>query len=175
MQLRYTTRRKALADFVGMGFAFSPAISALAAGAERPFKIGACDWSLGHGGQTSVMKFASEIGLDGVQVSFGKPGSPNDLRKEDNRRQTLQAAKRHNIEIASLAMGVLNHVPYSSNPDAQRWVEECIEALPKMQQKLVLLAFFGKGDIKGKPELIQEVIRRLKKVAPKAEQAGVVL
>jgi L-ribulose-5-phosphate 3-epimerase len=39
----------------------------------------------------------------------------------------------------------------------------------------VLLAFFGRGDIKGRPERQQEVIRRLKKVAPKAEEAGVVL
>jgi sugar phosphate isomerase/epimerase len=38
-----------------------------------------------------------------------------------------------------------------------------------------LLAFFGNGDIKGKPELQREVIRRLKRVAPSAEEAGVTL
>jgi len=72
-------------------------------------------------------------------------------------------------------MGVLNHVPYSSSPEVEQWVEQCIETMQKMQQKIVLLAFFGHGDIKDKPELIQEVIRRLKKVAPQAERAGVVL
>ena len=72
-------------------------------------------------------------------------------------------------------MGVLNSVPYSSSLDAERWVEQCIEVLPRLNQKIVLLAFFGQGDIKDKPDLQAEVIRRLKKVAPKAEQAGVIL
>ncbi|MFV2068289.1 MAG: sugar phosphate isomerase/epimerase family protein [Pirellulales bacterium] len=169
------TRREALAEFAGMGLAMTPAISALAADAQRPFKIGACDWSLGHGGKSSAMKFAREIGLDGVQVSFGEPGGPHDLRQEENRNETVRAAKQYNVKIASLAMGILNRVPYASSPDAERWVHECIDVMPKMQQRIVLLAFFGKGDIKDKPELIREVIRRLKRVAPEAEQAGVVL
>jgi len=41
--------------------------------------------------------------------------------------------------------------------------------------KVLLLAFFGKGDIKGKPELQKEVIARLKRVEPIAARAGVVI
>jgi L-ribulose-5-phosphate 3-epimerase len=170
----YMTRREALGAAVA-GFALSPALLAFAADTTRRFKIGACDWSIGRGGQLSALNLAKEIGLDGVQVSFSKPGGQYDLRKEDVRRQYQQAAEKHGVEIASLAMGVLNSVPYSSDRDAERWVEECIEVMPKLQQKIVLLAFFGDGDIKGKPERQKEVIRRLKKVAPKAEEAGVVL
>ena len=169
------TRREALGAAVAAGFALSPALSAFAADTPRPFKIGACDWSIGRGGQLGALELAKQIGLDGVQVSFSKPGGQYDLRKEDVRRQYQQAAEKHGVEIASLAMGVLNNVPYSSDRDAERWVEECIEVMPKLRQKIVLLAFFGRGDIKGKPELQEEVIRRLKKVAPRAEQAGVVL
>lgn len=169
------TRREVLIGAAGTGLALSPALRALAADAQRPFQVGACDWSIGQGGQVKALQLASEIGLDGVQVSFGEPGSPNDLRKEECRKQYLQAAQRHSVEIASLAMGVLNRVPYASSPEARRWVEECIETMPKMGQKIVLLAFFGQGDIKDRPELIEEVIRRLKKVAPHAEQAGVIL
>jgi len=175
LKQRSMTRREAMTGVVGTGIAWSPALAVLAADAERPFQIGACDWSLGHGGQISAMKFAREIGLDGIQVSFGKPGGANDLRKEDSRIRYARAAKLYHMKIASLAMGILNRVPYASSREAERWVEECIDVMPKMQQKIVLLAFFGKGDIQGKPELIEEVVRRLKKVAPKAERAGVVL
>jgi sugar phosphate isomerase/epimerase len=41
--------------------------------------------------------------------------------------------------------------------------------------KVVLLAFFSKGDLAGDSAGTDEVVRRLKRVAPKAEKAGVVL
>ncbi|HQZ67251.1 MAG TPA: sugar phosphate isomerase/epimerase family protein [Planctomycetaceae bacterium] len=173
MNTHHFTRRKALA--LGTGLMFSPALLALGGDQQRRFKIGACDWSIGRGGQLSALELAKQIGLDGVQVSFGKPGGEYDLRSDDVRRQYEQAAVEHGVEIASLAMGVLNSVPYSSDRNAERWVEECVEVMPKLRQKIVLLAFFSEGDIKDKPELQAEVIRRLKRVAPQAEKAGVVL
>lgn len=173
MNIHCITRRKALTT--GISLAISPALLCLANDEQRRFKIGACDWSIGRGGQLSALELAKQIGLDGVQVSFGKPGGEYDLRREDVRRQYVQAAEQHGVEIASLAMGVLNSVPYASDQDAERWVTECVEVMLKLRQKIVLLAFFGEGDIKGKPELQKEMIRRLKKVAPQAEKAGVVL
>jgi sugar phosphate isomerase/epimerase len=173
MNTQRITRREALA--LGTGLAISPALLTLAADPPPQFKIGACDWSIGRGGQLSALELAKQIGLDGVQVSFGQPGGEFDLRNEEVRRQYEQAAEKHGVEIASLAMGVLNSIPYAFDKDAERWVEECVEVMPKLRQKIVLLAFFGNGDIKGKPELQTEVIRRLKRVAPQAEKAGVVL
>jgi len=173
MNMHCITRRQALT--IGTGLAISPALLCLANDEQRRFKIGACDWSIGRGGQLGALELAKQIGLDGVQVSFGQPGGEFDLRSEAVRRQYEQAAAEHGVEIASLAMGVLNSVPYASDKDAERWVEECVEVMPKLRQKIVLLAFFGNGDIKDKPELQAEVIRRLKRVAPQAEKAGVVL
>jgi sugar phosphate isomerase/epimerase len=158
-----------------MGLALSPALRALAADEKRLFKISACDWSIQRRGTPDALEMAKRIGLDGVQVSFGKPGEGHDLRKEEVRRKYLQAVEKHGVKINSLAMGMLNQVPYASDPDAERWVQECVEVMPKLGQKVVLLAFFGNGDIKGKPDLQEEVIRRLKRVAPAAEKAGVVL
>ncbi len=173
MSNHHIPRREALA--VGAGLALSPALMAFAGDTQRRFKIGACDWSIGRRGQLSALQLAKQIGLDGVQVSFGKPGGQYDLRKEDVRRQYQQAARKHHVQIASLAMGVLNSIPYATDRDAERWVAESIEVMSKMNQKIVLLAFFARGDIKDKPELQQQVIRRLKKVAPQAEKAGVIL
>ncbi len=175
MNAHHITRRQALRAVAGAGFAVSPLAGLLAADKKRLFKIAACDWSIGRRGQPSALELAQKIGLDGVQVSFGAPGDEYDLRKETVRRQYLDAAKKHGTAIASLAMGLLNSIPYSSDPRAAQWVQQCIDVMPKLKQKVVLLAFFGKGDIKGKPELQQAVIRRLKQAAPKAEKAGVVL
>jgi len=110
-----------------------------------------------------------------VQISFGRPGDGDDPRDPEVRRRYAEACRKHDVEISSLALGVLNQVPYSSDRSAQLWVEESVETAPKLGQKVVMLAFFSKGDIKDRPDLQKEVIRRLKTVAPKAEKAGVVL
>lgn len=175
MSERRITRREALAAAAGTGLILSPTLKALAGEPKRLFQIAACDWSIGGRGKIEAVETAQQIGLDGVQVSFGPPGEEVDLRKEEVRQAYLEAAEKHGVEIASLAMGMLNSVPYASDPNAERWVRECVDVMPKLNQKLVLLAFFSKGDIKGKPDLQAEVIRRLKRVAPAAEKAGVVL
>jgi len=167
------SRRAALG--VGTGLLLSPALQAFAADTKPIYKIGACDWSIGRAGRVDALELAKEIGLDGVQVSFGAPGGQYDLREFEARRQYLEASKRHSVEIASLAMGVLNSRPYASDPDAERWVQECVEIMPLLWQRVVLLAFFGAGDIKDSPAAQREVVRRLKRVAPAAEKAGVIL
>jgi L-ribulose-5-phosphate 3-epimerase len=174
MNPRQITRRRALAA-IGGGILASPAFRAFAADGGRKFKIGACDWSIQKRGDPAALKTAKEIGLDGVEVSFGQPGEKFDLRLAENREKYLAEAKSHGVEIASLAIGILNQVPYASDAGAEQWVADCIGVMPKLNQKVVLLAFFGNGDIKDRPELRKEVSRRLKRVAPKAEAAGVIL
>ena len=168
------TRRRALAAMGGALLA-SPACSALAAGGPRKFKIGACDWSIQKRGDPEALKTAKEIGLAGVEVSFGRPGEKFDLRLAENRAAYLAEAKNQGVEIASLAMGILNQVPYASDDGAEQWVAECIDVMPQLNQQVVLLAFFGNGDIKDRPERRQEIARRLNRVAPRAEAAGVTL
>ena len=168
------TRRHSLKIATGAALATSPFLRA-AIESKPAFKIGACDWSIGNRQDIGALELGKKIGLDGIQVSIGEPGHRYDLRKEEVRKEYAAAEKKHGISVCSLAMGVLNGIPYSSDPRAEQWVRECVEVLPKMKQKIMLLAFFGKGDIKDKPDLTKEVIRRLKKVAPVAEKAGVTL
>ena len=167
-------RRSALAA-IGGSLVASSAWRTLAADPKRTFKIGACDWSIRSRGDVAAMKMAKDIGLDGVEVSFGRPGDKYDLRVADNRRQYLAEAENQGVEICSLAMGILNEIPYATSPEAEQWVLDCIEVMPKLNQKVVLLAFFSNGDLKDKPDMQDAVIERLKKAAPKAEAAGVVL
>lgn len=169
------SRRQALAAIGGTSLFILPDLQALAADKKRLFKIGACDWSLREREQLAALQVARDIGLDGVQVSFSDPGGEFDLRSADVRRQYVAKCRELDVKIASLAMGLLNQRPYASDPDSEKWVADCVEVMPKLNQSVVLLAFFGKGDIKGKPDAQKEVIRRLKKVAPQAEKAGAIL
>ncbi len=155
--------------------AYIPFTNSLSANPKKTFKIGACDWSIGHRYSLGAMALAKELGLDGVQVSFGQPGSANDLRDARNRKAYYEVSQKYGVEVASLAMGLLNDFPYASYPDAEAWAHECLDVMKQMNQKIVLLAFFGKGDIKNEPELQKAVIRKLKVLAPKAEKAGMII
>lgn len=167
------TRRDSLKAVGGLLFAWS--FRSLLAEENRLYKIGACDWSIGARQDIRAFEIAKTIGLDGVQVSFGEPGGDFDLRDAKVRQQYADASSQTGVQIASLAMGVLNSIPFSSDPRTVDWVSECIDVMAAMGQKIVLLAFFGKGDIRDKRDLQDEVIRRLKQLAPKAEEKRVIL
>lgn len=149
----------------------------LAAGKQKQttFPISACDWSINCRHKLGAFDFAKSIGLQGVEVSFGEPGVENDLREEKIRTAYLAESKKTGVAISSLAMGVLNQIPFSTDPRTEQWVADCIEVMPKIGVRNVLLAFFGKGDIKDAPGLQDKTIARLKRLAPKAQDAGVVL
>ena len=169
------TRREVLGATAAAGLCLSPAVRSLLADETRPaFKIGACDWSLRARQDPVALEIARKIGLDGVEVSFDG-GEKFNLRDENVRKQYQEASRKSGVEITSLAMGVLNGTPYATDPAAERWVQECVDVMAAMDVKVVLLAFFGKGNIIDNRQLQDSVIRRLKKVAPKAEKAGVVL
>jgi L-ribulose-5-phosphate 3-epimerase len=154
---------------------FSSLAPLWAAPEKRRYKIGACDWSIGKMCQPSCFALAKQIGLDGVQVSLGSASDDMKLRKAEVQQQFKEAAKESGLEIASLAIGELNNIPYKKDPRTEAWVSDCVDAMQALGVKVVLLAFFGNGDLVGDKAGTEEVVRRLKKVAPKAEKAGVVL
>lgn len=146
-----------------------------AAPETRRFKIGACDWSIGKPDDPGAFELAREIGLDGVQVSLGSAANQMHLRQPEVQRKFRDAAKRAGVEVASLAIGELNDVPFKSDPRTIDWVSGSVDACQAFGVTTVLLAFFGKGDLRDDPAGLDEVVSRLKAVAPKAEKAGVAL
>lgn len=174
------TRRDVLRTSVAAAatLALAPLASAApadAAPADARFKIGVCDWMTGRGGRPECLDWCAKVGLDGAMVSFGSPEDKFDLRKEENRKLYAEAAKRSGAAVASLGMGILNNVPYKSDPRTEEWVSDSIDVARAMGLNVVLIAFFGKGDLKNDKAGTDEVIRRFKRVAPKAEKAGVML
>jgi sugar phosphate isomerase/epimerase len=142
---------------------------------ERHFKLGACDWSLGKMCEPSALDVAKEVGLDGVQVSLGTEANGMHLKDPAVRKQYEEASRRTGEAIASLAIGELNGIPYKSDPRTVAWVGQSIDACQALGCQVVLLAFFGNGDLKGDAAGTDEVVRRLKEVAPKAEKQKVIL
>lgn len=142
---------------------------------DKKLLLGACDWTLGYHSDPEALKEAKRIGLNGVQVSLGKKENGMHLRQKEVQKQYKKIARETGIEIASLAIGELNQYPYKSDPQTIPWVQDSIDVARKMDCPVVLLAFFGKGDLKNDKQGQKEVIRRLKEVAPEAERKGIIL
>ncbi|MDH5398803.1 MAG: sugar phosphate isomerase/epimerase [Cyclobacteriaceae bacterium] len=178
MNLNKTNRREMLKNTalaVG-GLSVSPAFARLPhKTAKRKYHIGACDWSLGMRNEVAALERAREIGLDGVQISLGDTANKMHLRKKEVQYAYKEAVKKYGVAIGGIAIGELNSVPYATEAITDQWVSDSIDVAAEMGVKVVLIAFFGDGDINGKPDLMDIVTEKFMKVAPKAEAAGVVL
>jgi sugar phosphate isomerase/epimerase len=143
--------------------------------AKGRFDIGACDWSLGMRGKTDALAVAKQLGLDGVQVSMGSVDDDLQLRRPEVQRAYREGAATNGVRIGGVALDLMNQVPFKSDPRTEQWVSDSVDVARALGVRVVLLAFFERGDLRNDPEGQAEVVRRLKRVAPKAEQQGVVL
>ena len=142
---------------------------------KRRFRLGACDWSIGKMADPAAFEVAEQIGLDGVQVSLGTVADNMHLRQPQVQQQYKVAARARGLQVSSLAIGELNTIPYKSDPRTVQWVSDSIDVCKVFGVRVVLLAFFSNDDLRDDPAGVDEVVRRLKAVAPKAEKAGVIL
>lgn len=173
-----TTRRSAL-HLLGAS-AVSTCLPAFGKEKAR-FPIGACDWTIKQQQNIAAFEVAEKIGLEGLQVSFSTPDSEFDLRDVKVREQYYRRVDETGIKLASLGMGILNKLPLATHPEAIGWVSDAIDVMAAMAKEapdkatnICLLAFFGKGDINGQPELMEAVTQKLKSIAAKAEDHGVI-
>jgi sugar phosphate isomerase/epimerase len=145
------------------------------AGSTPRFNLGACDWSIGMRGRTEAMALARQLGLDGVQVSMGSVENDLQLRRAEVQRAYRDAAAASGVRIAGIALDLFNQIPYKSDPRTEEWVGDSIDVARALDVRVVLLAFFERGDLRKDPDGQAEVIRRLKRIAPRAEERGVIL
>ena len=170
-----TTNRRQFIASTAAAVALAKLAPLFAAEAKPRFKIGACDWSIGKMADPAALEVAKQIGLDGVQVSLGTLANDMHLRRPEVQQRYKVAAKKFGVEVLSLAIGELNNIPYKSDPRTVPWVSDCIDVCRAMGCRVILLAFFGKDDLRDDPAGTDETVHRLKEVAPKAEKAGVIL
>lgn len=142
---------------------------------EKKIQIGACDWSLGLDANPKAFEVAQEIGLPGILVNLGNRGNNFHLRDKLVQEKMMAASRSTGVKIASLAIGELNNIPYKSEALAEELVADSIDVAKALGVKVVLIAFFVKGDLRNDEAGMIETIRRFKKVMPKAEKAGIIL
>ena len=141
--------------------------------AAARYHIGVCDWSIRKRTDPGSFAIARELGLDGVQLDLGD--DPSSFLDASRRAPFERASREAGVAIGGIALGVLNRVPYKSDPRTEAWVRDSVEVAKALGVRVVLLAFFDRNDLKGDAAGQAEVVRRLRAVAPRAEAAGVVL
>ena len=149
--------------------------AAFLAAAGLQVRLGVCDWTIGKAGDPAALALAKNLGCDGVQISLVPKGDSLALLDPALRRTFLETAERTGVAIASFAIGDLNDVPLKSDPRAEKWLAEGIGIAAAMGVRVILVPFFGKGDLKGDPAGVDAVVDALKRLAPSARSKGVVL
>lgn len=138
-------------------------------------RFGVCDWTIGKAGDPYALELAARLGLEGVQVSLVPAGVHLTLSRPELQRAYRDAARASGVDIASFAIGELNNVPLKSDLRAERWLEEGIGIAKEMGVKIILVPFFGAGELRNDRRGMEEVGLRLRRLAPIAERAGVTL
>lgn len=142
---------------------------------NKRFTIGACDWSIGNQSNLGAMEMAQQIGLDGAQLSLGLKTNNMHLRRKDVQEAYFALARIFKVKFTGLGIGELNNFPYKSDSQTDIWVSDSIDVAKALNVKVVLIAFFGKGDIKNDTIGQDAVIQKFKDVMPKAEKLGITL
>ena len=155
------------------GAAFLPQLRAAeTASATKPnIRIGACVVGLEQ---------AKQAGLDGVEVGVGDAADRLDIASPQVQQRYQEQMKATGLPICSLMMGLLNSYPLATDPRGPAWLEQSIDGARVLGARVILVAFFGKGDLldageKIKEADVDEVVKRLKAAAPRAKDAGVIL
>ena len=174
-----TTRRGFLIRSAG-SLASALALSRVGWGqaAVAGIRLSACDWSLQAHGPGGLL-IAKNVGLDGLEISAGDPADTLAIADPALREQYKAQEQATGIVVSSIAMGLLNDAPLATDPRGPAWLEQTIDAAADLGAKVILLAFFGNGDLlkddKLKQDEVDVVVQRLKDAAPRAQDKGVIL
>jgi L-ribulose-5-phosphate 3-epimerase len=127
-------------------------------------------------GKLESVETAARLGFEGVQVSLGRKPLDGRLPLDDLalQQQFLTAAKTQKIALDGTCLDIL-HVNYLKNDKlGQKWVADSIPITKKLDARVILLPFFGKGALTSREEM-DYVGDALREIAPEAEKPGVIL
>ena len=171
-----STRR----DFLSVTAGAMTATALSARFLETTARAGERKIGLKVGGCTVGLEEGVRSGLDGVEVRVGGPADRLEISYPEVRRKYKERMAKTGLPISSLMMGLLNDCAMATDPRAPAWLEQSIDAAQDLGARVILVAFFDKGDLLGADGRVKEsdvdsVIARLKAAAPRARDAGVIL
>lgn len=145
---------------------------------DHRYKIAASDWMMLKRQSAGALTRAKEAGLDGVELDMGplgrRPDFENKLRDDAFRTKYLEQAKSLGLELSSLAMSAFYGQPVADHPKAEQFCNEWIELMPRIGTRVGFLPVIFKKEDSSKAA-IAKVVALFKEVAPRAEQAGVII
>ena len=144
----------------------------------QKYKVAVVDLMILKRQKLGAFQLTKDIGADGVEVDMGGLGQretfESQLNTAEMQKQFLDKAKELNLEICSLGMTGFYAQSFAERAGVERMVQDCLDTAKAMGVKVAFLPL-GVSDLVKHPELRPAVIERLKAVAPKAQQAGVVI
>ena len=146
-------------------------------GAEpAKLRIGVTDWNLKLGAKPEAVALASQLGFDGIQVSFGRRLVDDKLPLDNPEliAHYRELSAQHKIPLDGTCVDKLHDNGLKSDKLAVRWVLDSIRITKALGTDVLLLPFFGKWAILNPAErdAVGDAVRDL---APEAEKAGVIL
>jgi L-ribulose-5-phosphate 3-epimerase len=143
------------------------------------FGLGVCEWTLNERtADPASLSLAASLGLDALEWDAGHPTAQAPERLPLSQPELLASflekkAQHPSVATPSLALGALNDIPYKSVKHTEAWLYDIIPSAQKLGIEVILVPFFGKGDLRGDEAGKREVIARLKRFAPTAEKSGI--
>ncbi|HOA62389.1 MAG: TIM barrel protein [Verrucomicrobia bacterium] len=165
---------------------FGQAATMLAGGAlfpgiqSEPPSSGASADAIRFGACVVDLEQARQAGLDGVEVGVGAGADRLEIADPAVRQRYKDQMRQTGLPVCSLMMGLLNSHPLALDPRAPAWLDQAIDAAHDLGARVILVAFFGNGDLldaagKVKEADVDVAVDRLKAAAPRAKDAGVIL
>lgn len=166
-----TRRRFITTTALGLGTGACLLTHAAQPEAKAAIRIGSCSC----GGFVNAKK----AGLNGFEVNAGKPADRLSIADPDVVARYKAEMEATGVAASSIMMGLLNGNPLATDPRAPAWLDQTIDGAAAIGAEVVLVAFFGKGNLKQgdgvKKADVDVVVQRLKDAAPKAKEHGVIL
>lgn len=169
--MTHLTRRAAVRSLAAIGLS-----ARLIFGAKEKLRIGVTDWNLNLGADPAAVPLASQLGFDGVQVSFGRKLVDNKMPADNPEviARYLELSQQYKIPIDGTCVDRLHDNGLKNDPLAPKWVSDSIRLTNALHTKVLLLPFFGKRALLTTAEM-DYVGDALRELAPEAEKADVIL
>jgi sugar phosphate isomerase/epimerase len=146
------------------------------AGRKDKLRIGVTDWNLKLGADPEAVTMASQLGFDGVQVSFGRKITDGKMPVDNPETiaRYLALSKQYSIPIDGTCVDRLHDNGLKSDKLAPHWVVDAIRLTKELKVKVLLVPFFGPWALQTPAEK-DYTAAALREIAPEAEKAGVIL
>lgn len=138
-------------------------------------RFGVMDGVLKKTSDPDACAIARRIGLEGVQVTLGRPKDGRlALKDPELQARWVAASKAAGIRLDATYIDVLHDECLKDNAQARDRVRKGIEITRKLNAPILMTVFFGECAIQNRAEA-DAVAGAFRELAPEAEAAGVIL